>query len=210
MKEQWKKSNRPLSKREANLKANILKSVKRLPEPKNHYSSQALNNVGFGGNIFNLFDPAQGDTSQTREGDRCTCTHVSIRGRVASNLTAGNYNNVRVIVFYWRHDTGERIPVVSDVLQATYASASWTPLGPVVVGEEAKTIQIISDRTYDVSTESNTAQSFHVNMKLNKKVYFNDGATTGRNQLHLLAISDDGVSAYPQFQFISNVQFRDI
>lgn len=205
-----KKSNRPLSSREVQLKKNIMKSVKRLPEPKNHYSHAVVTTCSFTGNILNLSDMAQGDTAQTREGDRCTITNISVRGRAISNSTLNEYNALRVILFYWKHDTGERAPVPSDVLQATYLGDARAPYAPVVVGEEAKAIQIISDRTYDLNIQSNACQSFHINKKVNKKLFYNDNITSGRNQLHILFISDDGLSAWPAFQFVSNVTFRDI
>lgn len=199
-----------LTDREKALKKDIISSFKKMPEHKNHYSSQILTTLAYTGDIDNLFNPAQGTTAQTRVGDRCLLTHVSLRGRVVSNLASGTVNTIRVIMFYWKVDTAERTPNMDDILQATYASASWTPYSPVVVGQEAKDIEIISDRTYDVNQDSNAQVSFHINKKLNKKVYFNDNATTGMNQLYLMLVSDDGAVAYPQFEFISNVQYVDI
>lgn len=214
MKQKWKivkgRGPRGLTHREINLKANIMKSVKQLPEPKNHYSSAAEANIDYNGSGWVLFNPAQGDTSQTREGDRCTQTHVSIRGRVVGATTAAGYNSIRIIVFFWKADTGERTPAMDDILQASYLASANAPYAPRVVGQSAKDIQVISDRIYDVSADTNKSQSFHINRKLNKKCYFNATATTGQNQLYMFAISDDGVTAYPRMSFVSNVVFKDV
>lgn len=204
------KLRKGLSAREKALKQNILTSVQKMSEPKNHYTSQLLTTLAFTGDIDNLFNPAQGTTAQTRIGDKCLMTQLSLRGRVVSNLASGAVNTIRVIVFYWKVDTAERTPNMDDILQATYAGASWTPYSPIVVGQEAKDLQIISDRTYDVNQDSNAQVSFHINKRLNKQVFFNDNATTGMNQLYVMFVSDDGAVAYPQFEYVCNVQFRDL
>lgn len=188
----------------------VKKEISKAPETKNHYSSAAEANVDFNGSGWTLFNPAQGVTSQTREGDRCVQTHLSIRGRCISSSTAGGYNAMRVIVFFWRADSGERVPNLDDVLQATYLATAQAPYAPLVVGQSAQDIQIISDRVYDLSPAADVAQSFHINKAINKKTYFNATATTGNNQIYMYVVSDDGATAYPRFSFVSNVSFKDL
>lgn len=188
----------------------VRKEIRNAPEPKNHYTSAAEANIDWNGSGWVLFNPAQGDTSQTREGDRATQMHLSIRGRCVGATSANSYNALRVIVFYWKADTGERTPAMDDVIQASYLASANAPYGPLVVGQSAKDIQIVSDRLYDVAADDKRATSFHINKKINKKCYFNATATTGQNQLYMFVISDDGVTAYPRFSFVSNVTFKDL
>lgn len=199
-----------LNQREKSLKKNIIKAVKAMPEPKNHYTSQTPLTISYSGNIFPLCNPAQGDTSQTREGDRCTQVHVSLRGTIISNGVPGDYNLMRVIMFYWKVDSAARLPAMADILQASYAASAITPLSPVVVGQSANDLEILSDRTYSMTEYEGSAINFHINKKLNKKIYFNATATTGKNQLYIMFVSDDGAVSYPSMQFISNVTFKDL
>lgn len=180
-----------LNKREKKLKRNILKTVKKLPEPKYHYTSQVAITSGSSGNIYKLIDPAQGTTSQERNGDRCTVQHLSLRGRCYSADTTGGVSAIRMIVFKWNVDTAERIPTIANILQATYAASSWTPFSPVVTGQERDDISIIVDKTFNMSYYGETVKGIHVEKKLNHKVYFNAGATTGKNQLHVLFVSGE-------------------
>lgn len=204
------RTRKKLTEREKNLKKEIIRQVKNAPEPKHHYSSQSLFSVDFGGNIYNLLDMAQGVTSQQRIGDRAALTHLSLRGRVTNNNSTGTINTIRVIVFIWKVDTAERTPAANDIIQNTYLSASYAPYGPLVVGQERNDIDIISDRTYDLSYNSDTQHSFHLNKRMDRKLYFNAGATTGKNQPHVMFISDDGVTLYPQAEFVCQATIKEL
>lgn len=188
----------------------IKKQLVKSAEPKNHYTSLASVGITFTGSITGLSNPAQGDTVQQRDGDRLQAKMLTVRGRIMSASTVAGMNAVRMIIFKWKPDSVERTPNMDDILQNAYAGAAWTPYGPVVVGEEARHITILSDRTFKVSYYGNVQENFLIKKKLTHKQYFNDTNTTGSNQIYLMLVSDDGVTAYPSATFVSNFEFVDL
>lgn len=187
----------------------VKKELVKAAEPKDHYTSAGPSNVDFDGSMWTLSDPAQGDTVQTRDGDRIRATHVDIRGLVAA-ASGGSYSTMRLIMFKWKEDTAENVPLPNDILQNTYLGASSAPFAPLTVGEEARKYTVLMDRTFQPNNDGGYSRFFHVNKKLNIPMYFNDTATTGSNQVHLLAISSDGITAYPQIQFVCDFRYVDL
>lgn len=203
--------NNRFTKKDKALEKKIIQKVMKLPEPKHHYSSQILQTVSYTGNMFDLSAMAQGDNAQERIGDRAQLVNISMRGRCVSSTDATSYNTLRVILFIWKANTIDTgAPTPAELLQATYAAGSWTPYSPLVVGDNAKSIRVLSDRTYDVARQSGAVKSFHINQKLNSKVYFADGATSGIGKVYCYVVSDDAVTVFPSFEHVTVLKFRDL
>lgn len=198
------------SKKDIRLKKNILKAVKSLPEPKHHYSSKAETTISYTGGIDDLCNPAQGGTSQEREGDRSLLKEIDIRGRVSTAAVSAGVNALRVIVFKWNVDNADTAPTLAHVLQNTYLGAATAPYAPVVVGQERKDIVILADRTFNLSYYGTPSISFHIKKKIGTRQYFNAGATTSKGSVYIAYVSDDGASLYPSIGYVSQATFVDL
>ena len=191
------------------VRTEVKKQLVRSAEPKNHYSSAVLANIDFNGSGWVLSDPAQGTTAQQRVGDKLRATYIDIRGLVTA-ASGGAFSTLRVLVFKWKQDTAVAVPALQDVLQNTYLGSALAPLAPLVVGEERSRITILADRTIHPQNNGNYSRGFHIRKKLNFPILFNDNITTGKNQIYMFIVSGDGVTAYPQAEFVSNFTFVDL
>lgn len=115
-----------------------------------------------------------------------------------------------MICFRWNVDNGERAPNFDDILQASYLGGVLAPFSPNVTGQSAKDITILVDKTFDVSLDSVTMRTFNVDIPLRSQMTFNQTLTTGQGAIYIAFISDDGAVSYPFFQYIAQVQFKDM
>lgn len=203
---------RKYNRKSGYVKKTVRKEIKRQivgsAEPKNHYTSASLANIDYSGSLWTLSNPAQGQTAQTRIGDKLHAHHLEIRGLVTC-ASGGAYSTLRLVLFKWKDDTAVATPANNDILQNTYLANALAPFAPLTVGEERSHYTILADRTLNVSSAS-ASRNFVIKKKLNYPVLFNDNATTGKNQIYLMVISGDGVTAYPQIEWVSNFTFKDV
>lgn len=187
----------------------IAKKVLIQQSEKKYYDQNAANaNIDYTGVIYNLSSIPQGDTDVSRDGDGLKLTSLQIRWLMEVGTSP---NTFRIIVFQWLPAT---TPTVSDVLSSTYASSVLQPLSPFKHDMNAN-FRILHDsntRVVDTYRPSITGKIYITtrNKKLKQDVHFNAGTTTGVNKLYMIVVSNDAAVTYPQFSYVSRVQFRDI
>lgn len=179
-------------------------TVMKLSEPKYHdVTIGACPDYG-AGSMLDLSAIAQGTTDISRTGDEVYATSIQCRGYVSC---ADATNIIRLIFFVWKL---ESVPTGDDILATTskgsinYVSAPYH--------KDGRTNFVVKyDKTYALSLGNDTDQKvFEFSKKLNKKIHFNAGTTTGKNKLYLFALSDSGVASNPCVNCISRIYYRDL
>jgi len=130
---------------------------------------------------------AQGNTIDSREGDRLEPTLLEINSRVSMSAVT---DVARIIVFQWRPDTDAELPTMGKILQITGSAQS--VYSPYVLNEvdRAKFV-VLKDRTFHSNPDT---LYFHFRCKqtkfMNKYISYNIGVTSGKSQIYVLAFSN--------------------
>lgn len=150
--------------------------------------------------------PAQGDSILTRDGDQVVLGDLKVR----VTCGAGDATNlVRFMIFQWFPDNNIDAPAFGKILDDT---VTW-PVGSPIINAKANRwkFNMLADMTKPVSTNGPavTFQEFTIPRDRLRKVFFNQGATTGRNLLYYAAISDSGAVTHPTLGFSMPLVFYD-
>lgn len=200
---------RKLNKREKN-------EVKRLiavrQELKYHVSQTSVLSVGAAGQIFQISDIAQGDTDQTRDGDRLMLKKFFVRGVVQySDAT----NLFRLIFFQWKPAT---TPTIASVL---LNGPSGNPdVWSSYTHDLRQQVNILWDKTWHLEGNASASTSpltttsqrmFKVTIarRFAKQLQYTGGTTTGTNQIWYLALSDSSAVGHPTMTMSVKFHFTD-
>jgi hypothetical protein len=125
---------------------------------------------------------------------------------LASWSTGQSFTSARIIVFQWADSS---VPVAAGILQ--YTGASNAPFSPLY-WNNVPLIHVLYDEltTLFPVAGSFAATNLVINIEGMSNIFYPTGSTIPqKNGLYMCAISDDGVIAYPQFTFISELRFTD-
>lgn len=165
----------------------------------------ALENLSWSGTIpLTMTNVPVAD--RVAQSDKIRAMWLSIDGDVRANGTA---SVVRIIVFRWKPDTASDTPAAASILGGSLSTLS-TPYSHYTTDVDRKRFVVLKDRTFNALEGQSDIRSFHWKFKLNRDQYFNDGATTGKDQIYALAISDKGAANFPQYQFRSRLSYKEI
>lgn len=170
--------------------------------------------------ITSISNIPQGTTDNTRDGDRLTLAkYIEIRMQFTNSKGTGGdwYNTYRFILFQWK---GSNTPISSDILLVG-------PSGSIDVHssydeDQALQYHIIKDICFNTVGPTDTVsgsfpQSNHVRnfvfkipvKRINKKIQFVGGTTTGSNKLYYLLVTDSTAAPHPTYWFNSKIYFTD-
>lgn len=181
--------------------------------------------------FFNPFDVPQGDTDNTRDGDRLRWAgtlEINLQVVNAIGATGDVYNNVRFVVFQWHPmTTGTPYPATngSDIFM-TGPSGS-VDIYSVYNHDTRQCYTILYDRVYNTvgpgnngvvtgannpstNTTSSGVHQLRIPLsKVRKDVQYNAGGLQATNRLGLFYVSDSTLATHPTLAYMSKVFFRD-
>lgn len=201
-------------------------------ETKYYQSSIAPVGVSNSGLLTNLSALTQGVTHSGRVGDVVSLKSLDFNfDAIASQATLGAwlagdaYNNMRLIIFRWFQDNAIP-PVLADVLNTGLTSYTYlAPYNEDRIGEG--TVKILYDRTYILentpywngtttlfasgNSSIHNTMNFHIPKSElgNRKLVFNDTATTGVGHVYALMISDSSATPHPYGQGSFTLKYTD-
>lgn len=157
-----------------------------------------------GTNIQRLAMPTVGDAYNERSGDVITLEKLQWR----LNAVAGDTTNtLRMIIFRWLNDSQVSTPTVSDILEANNSLAF------VDYQSDQQKMQVLFDRTYALSTQGVPNRiitgSLYGRKLGRKKLTFNQGLTTGVDQIFVYFQSDSVAITHPGVAGYFRVTYSD-
>lgn len=186
----------------------VNKQIQAAQETRQWLTSITSTSVTTAGLMSNtLFSPVQGNTFLNRDGDEVKYDRIRIDGDI---VVASTTNALRTILFKWHQDTAVEVPVALDIVdtRGIYLGAANAPFSDIQFNQaKKKKFTVLSDQLHYVD-QGNQIVRFRIHQKLAGKALFNEGVSTGKNQLFLLAISDDGAVSYPGLAYVSEITFK--
>lgn len=168
------------------------KAVRRELETKHHDEAGTGTEVSTTAQIVDLTTISRGDTGATFDGDSLTPVGFEFRQLLGVPTGQTALNICRVILFIWKMDDTDEVPVVGDIL---YDTTNVPYLSRVLW--ESKKFKVLSDRTYEMGPTStpgglpqNRVNIISVKPKKLMKMYFKAAASTGRNKIYLMTIGN--------------------
>lgn len=188
----YRRTNQSLAKKAYALaKKNAKNTELKYHEETNSHAT--LLNTGV---IIGIDNMAQGITNNTRIGDRVSPTSL----RMKHNLTWGNANLFRLIVFRW---ISESPAAVTDILQAANATS---------FKSEAARYQseILYDHTYVKDADKPVIQ-INKKFKLSKQISYDgaSGIVPSRNGIYYIALTDVTSASTCTFAGGTRLYFKD-
>lgn len=166
----------------------------------------SASSVSSAATIVKLSSIIQGDTAVDRDGQQVSVTRVDLQGHMKPG---DDTNFLRIIVFQWRDDDISYTPTASDILQN---SASWYDLHNF---NQRHRYSILWDRMFSLDTDDPIKyykRSIY-GKKLAKTVEYSGttaGATSGKHNIYVLAVSDSGAINHPTLDMMARVYFKDM
>lgn len=142
------------------------------------------------GTFTQLSNVAQGDGENQRLGDSLSLSGIRFTGLYAGESTnaASTIHIPRIVLFRWMPDNNVDAPSLAKMFEDVNDPQSH------FVGDRAarRKFKVIKDYNFVLASRQNAAGNAFMRLlrkkyiKINKKVYYNAGATTGKGQLYLL------------------------
>lgn len=142
------------------------------------------------GTFTQLSNVAQGDGENQRIGDSLSVSGIRYTGLYAGESTnsASTIHIPRIVLFRWMPDNNTDAPSLSKMFEDTGDPQSH------FIGDRTsrRKFKVIKDYNFVLASRQNSAGNAFMRLlrkkyiKINKKVYYNAGATTGKGQLYLL------------------------
>lgn len=181
----FKRKPKTLAQKAYRMARTLKKTYK--PEVKKFDKGQSTYNVGVTAGLVLLNNMAQGDTIQTRQGNKILCRYVTSQGWIKHNNTATDGQVVKVWLIQDKQQIGDTSPTSADLFSAAN-NAVTSPLNENTVGR----FKILWSKTYIVDP-SNEIKRF----KLFKRMYIPsryNGTAAGdiqKNGLYIVYASSD-------------------
>lgn len=216
-------SSRPLNVRQKKQVKNLIRNVQELKFFGWNSVSAPVTNVG---NLTGVpFDVPQGDTDQTRDGDKLQwCGNIDFRMQVVNGLgaTADVYNNVRVVIFQWHPNSA---PVAGNILLTGAGGGGIVDIYSNYSHDFRQEYKILFDKVFNtIGPGSNVAVSngpitektttgllkFKISTKkASKNVQYSNGGLSATNRIYILTISDSSLVTHPTIAYSMKTFYRD-
>lgn len=185
-------------------KKEVLDLIEGETEYKIKYYNQTLATADWTGVIYGIAQIGQNVTNQTRLGNDIKLKQIYI-GLIISTAP-NNWSVVRILVIQWFPAS---VPSTSDIL--TNTGNITTPINSVN-WDNKEDFCVLWSKVVCISSlnVASLAYQKYINIKYAKKTISYDGsATTGNNQIYVLAFSDDNTANAPLVGFQSRLMFSD-
>lgn len=192
------------------------------PEKKWHDVNPGPVNVGQNAGAFaiRLTTIGSGTSNQSRIGSEITPVYVGVRGTLVARLPSTSTNElykVRIMVVQWNGD---------DILSANQPSLDASLVNQCLIQSNdpfafradnlTKEYKLLYDSKHIIVDNYNnpdSTQMFQVDIpaKVLKTIQYNAGASSGANNIYLLACSDSpAAGSDPVMNFSSRVRYTDL
>lgn len=174
-------------------------------------------------NFEQLFDSlARGDNVDNFQGNKIAPTYLQVRGYINSAASDGRtapsvqMSRVRVILFQWRPDNADDVPVISEILQSPGSSSGDYAFGQYRADQKNK-FKVLKDiNTYVIASAGNPSctREFKINIPAKKLLKFNltTSLLTGENLIYMMVYgSQPNVSAAnaPIVRWMAKLSYKD-
>lgn len=195
-------NNRKYSRR---MNGRIFRSVNRLINYKSETKQRLVTTTGGTTSttstlvdLTSIID--QGINRDQRSGDSLFCTFLNISGEF---IAADTYNWLRIIIFCWNDATA---PTASNILTDT-SLPHMSMIQPYQVRygnfKILRDVKLLADVNFP-------SRIFKINMKINKKVkYENNSTTSFKNGIWMLHCSDSNAVAHPDLDYQYRIYWKD-
>lgn len=161
----------------------------------------------WGGTVFNLIAPSQGDTDLSRNGDKIAIE--SIRLKFNAGMTGTGTNQLRVLIV--RDKTNSIVTTPSNVLDATVLSTGNAAHGPFQK-DTRQNFEVYYDKTFliDSTTNYQIQGGLQKKFKKPKGMQFTaNSSTVASGQFKMILVSD---LSTPNFalNYHSRIEFSDM
>jgi hypothetical protein len=127
--------------------------------------------------------------------------------RISGSWVVGDPTQLaRFVVFKWFPSNSSDVPSLSELTTATGSNAcigGWLQYKP-------SRFQILYDRLEKLDTLAHPIKDFTFNVRINSKLDYDTGSTTGRNHIYIMYVTDSGVIPTPSISFTYQVIFNDL
>ncbi len=159
------------------------------------------------GNLVQLTNIPQGDTTITRDGSQCKVLSVYVKGviKISQSATSSAFR----LMLVWDRQTNQVIYTTADLLlDASSVDSINSPLNL----NNKRRFKVLYDKTFGLNINGRSVIPFRIYKKLNMMIRF-DGSTPSiadltSNSLSLLMIGDE-VTNDPTISWIARVRFVD-
>lgn len=169
--------------------------------------------------IFNDTIP-QGDTKQSRSGDKITAKSLLVKyqARIASGVNNDHYNQIRVIIFKYITNTPTAIPSLPDILQYgdTGSSNEARMTSPYKTNSNYR-FTILHDKVHNLYWGNSSgaaggaprlkSQDLRFDLK-NASVRY-DVSSNAKTGYMMLMVSDSGAITHPEMCWSARFYFTD-
>lgn len=198
---------------------NMAKKIVRLINvEKKHYTTGSIQQADYNGTIVDLCDPVQGHDQDERSGDSIKPLHMTIRGFLYNDATAGTVQFLRVIIFRYKDENGVAL-TPSMVLDQNYVGTT----SSIICGknwDKKFHSKILYDKLFTLGySAGGTNQDANIpasrTFKFSKKLFghINWGDSTSTEEgggIYMLLISPAASSSDgPGIQWVSRVTYTD-
>ncbi len=146
------------------------------------------------GAIANLTQIPQGDSLNTRAGDKVLVEKINVRCNILATATS----NWRYIVFRDRFNTGTT-PVVGDVLANPTVASPYSTINVI----QQKRFTILMDKVMSFSSAGSLSGTFKRILNVNQPTYYSGSSATvnqAAGQIYLLVVSDVATAGAHAFE----------
>jgi hypothetical protein len=127
--------------------------------------------------------------------------------RVSGSWVVGDPTQLaRFVVFKWIPSNSSDVPSLSELTTATGSNAvigGWLQYKP-------SRFDILHDRLFKLDTLAHPIKDFTFNVRINQKLDYDTGSTTGRNHIYIMYVTDSGVIPTPSISYTYQVVFNDL
>lgn len=194
------------------VKKQVERAVARTIPSRYKDTDVAITTVYTGGGFYSndLTSFGQGNTVQTREGNKLVPEWLQVNGVVYGDQSASADATlrIRVMLVQWKTNTASKSPVASDIVATT------TYINSLYNRDEAGEFKVLADRRFFLAGQPdgipNRARPFKFRIPGSKMlpVKYNAGANTGDNHIFMIAYSEHAVADPPSLQFNARMQFH--
>lgn len=168
--------------------------------------------IGNGGTFAVLTNPAQGNTDQTRVGDKLT-----MRGmRISWTAVPGDdYNVMRMIVFQWYPNTALTVPATNLIIE----NPTYPTISAIRHDYNGNTFKVLKDFKFTMvlpaaspvgTTSSVRTGTFKVPFKwVKKSVEYTSGTTNAAHNIYVFVVTDSAAPPNPSITLYSRLWFDD-